>query len=160
MEKIIAGRVILYRERCPECGEWNISENNKFECTWCSSIYRDQEYIKIRQLTNSMYKRKHFTKKQKEIVWERQDGHCYWCNRKFGTYYMKRSKVQKLKMHMDHRMPYSYLPNDNLKNICGACSICNQFKHNKIFNNIQECKKYLVDKWECAIDSKKIVIVT
>ena len=159
MEKIIAGKIILYREECPECGEWNISGNKKFECTWCSLIYENQNNIKLRQLTNSRFKRLIFTRKQKEIIWQRQRGRCYWCYRKFNIWYMKRNNTRMLKMHMDHKMPYSYLPDNNLKNICGACSICNLFKSNKIFDSDRDCMEYLLEKWEKALRNKSIVLL-
>lgn len=159
MEKVILGRSILFREKCPECGEWNISGTSSFECEECGTEYKEIFIKSTRVEVPPHYKRKVFTKELRNKKFFDQNGKCFWCGRKFYSWVRKNSRIIQIKMHVDHLKPFSYFPDDTDDNLVAACSICNIFKSNKMFEDVEECKQYLLYKWDSYIKSGKIEVL-
>lgn len=157
MEKLICGKIALFREICPFCQEYNLSGNPAFICTSCDAKYTGTIDLTERILSNN--KRKSLTSRQSEKIAQKQQNHCFWCDRQFGSLIIKNHKTIQLKIHLDHVQPYSYTKTNNQDNLIASCQICNQWKSNKIFDNVDTCKEYLTGKWNKAIRLHKIVIV-
>jgi 5-methylcytosine-specific restriction endonuclease McrA len=146
MEKHIIGKVILYREKCPICGDWCLSGNKqKFEC-YCGSFTSHSD-IDTQKIISAQPRRHIHSEKSKQAILDRQDGKCYWCNRKFGSFIYKNNKIIKLSMCIDHVIPHSYCYHDGEKNLVGACNICNSFKSSKMFDSEKECREHLLSRW-------------
>ena len=145
MEKLMCGGVILYRLQCPECEECNLSSNHKFSCN-CGNIYSEGF---INKYTTVCTKKRGNIIKHRKYLLSKQNNKCYWCNREINLELLKKIsgkskyKLTKLKSHIDHIIPYSFCKNDNISNLCLSCSICNLWKHNKMFDNEIDCKLYL-----------------
>lgn len=161
MEKIVCGNVVLFREECPFCGEFNLSKNDKFSC-FCGGVYFNNDIDSTRIVCTK--ERQALTKHLKYLI-EKQSNHCYWCGRQIGETYLKKVngkkkyKLVKLGRHIDHIVPYSFCKNNDLENLCLSCSFCNLWKSNKIFTNEECCKLYLNYKWDKQL-GKQILIKT
>lgn len=156
MEKHIIGKVMLYREKCPICGEWCLSGNKKkFEC-YCG-IFTPNTDVDVQKIILAPLKRKQHGPKIKRAILDRQDGKCFWCNRKFGSLIYKNNKIIKLTMCLDHLIPYSYCCHNGKSNLVGSCNICNLFKNSKMFDSEQECRDYLISRWAYCLKTDKII---
>jgi len=161
VERIVCGDVILFREQCPDCKEYNLSGKASFSCD-CGKRYTEDS-VKRTRFLSLRAKRKNL-RKYANVLAIIQKNSCYWCYREFGSLILKKTKnkeyVQKtLTIHVDHIIPYSYTKNNNVTNLCASCSICNFWKYNKHFLNENEISRYLIKKWEVAIKKEKIIIL-
>ena len=158
MEKIICGNITLFRLECPECGEFNLSGNNKFNCL-CGCRY---ERFNIDSTRIICGKKRENLLKYKKPLREKQNNKCFWCGNEIGSTILKQKKGEyiprELKTHIDHIIPYSYCKNNNFENLCLSCSICNLWKHSKVFIDPDDCKLYLRHKWDKAIKNNQIII--
>jgi hypothetical protein len=125
------GSVVMHRGICSMCGdECFIVGDGKSSC--CRS-HADIIIGYVRKLSTSTRRKVPPIAKQEEIL-ASQENRCYWCNREFGAYVMKRSsdRAYKLRPVWDHYIPYSYtgasLPND----FVASCRVCNSFKSAKL----------------------------
>ena len=56
--------------------------------------------------------------------------------------------VFKLKVHWDHKIPYSYAQDNRDINFVASCSVCNLMKHDRMFETLDEAREYLQTRWE------------
>ena len=145
MQQIIAGKIKLYREECDKCGEFNLSGSRIFDCS-CGNRYRERE-INYRRILAIRNKRGYISQKFKEELMMKQNYRCYWCGREFFTYVYKDGKPLKLIMHVDHVNPAAYRLDDNVDNLVGSCQLCNLFKSSKMFDDKEDCKNFITDRW-------------
>ena len=156
MEKHTIGKIVLYRERCPVCNEWCLSgDRQEFEC--CCGIFTPNTNIDIQKVILAPSKRKPNSAKVKKEISDKQNGKCYWCNRKFDSIIYKNNKIIKLSICLDHVIPYSYCCHNGKFNLVGACNVCNLFKNSKMFNSDKECRDYLLDRWANHLKTNKII---
>jgi len=145
LEKIVCGSVSLYRLKCPQCDEFNLSANSSFRCD-CGMRYSEKEVTKLR--VEAKGKRVRLPKKLRDAIVSNQGGVCYWCGNKFGIpYYRKKTNnVVRLRVHIDHLNPFSYTQNSERSNLVASCSVCNLHKSAKMFENESDCREYLIIK--------------
>ena len=157
MERIICGKITLFREICPRCKEYNLSGESKFICN-CGQKYNGTLLNRTR--IEAVNKRRKHLKKYEKILKLKQKNKCYWCGRDFGRLYLKKQnsefKLRELKAHVDHIIPFSFEQRDEIDNLCASCSVCNLWKSSKMFEKEEECKIYLKRKWETAIEDGKV----
>lgn len=159
MERIVCGNVILYREECPFCGEFNLSSNDKFTCL-CGGTYFNNDINSTRIVCT---KDRENLRKHLPYLTGLQGNRCYWCNREIGEKYLKKIKgkkkykIIKLGSHIDHIIPYSYCKNNGIENLCLSCSVCNLWKSNKIFTEADKCKLYLNYKWDKLLNREILI---
>lgn len=157
MEKIICGKVTLFREKCPNCGDFSLSKNSIFYCDFCGLEYKEDKINSTRVLSKT--KRKSCPQHIKNRLIHSQQNKCCYCGREFGTLIYKNGKCLKLTAHADHNLPYSYLQNNPDDNWLLSCSICNLWKSSKIFASIEDAVTYLTYKWDKAISKNEIEIL-
>lgn len=147
MEQINCAGIILYRAQCPECNEFNMAGEKSFRCG-CGNRY-SESIITTRRIVGNKCNRRIIPAKLKREILCKQRNKCYWCGRDFGLKICRKKKVRVLGIHFDHKIPFSYNPDDSEKNIVAACSLCNQFKSSKMFDDESEVQEYLELRW-CA----------
>lgn len=87
-----------------------------------------------------------FTSKQIQDQLLIQHGRCFWCSidlNKVKFYWDKKRKLQQLRAVGDHLVPYSYTNTTRKDNLVVTCNVCNSLKSSKIFDSIEETKKYI-----------------
>lgn len=151
---LIYGDTILYEGFCDFCEDKFLCGNKNMTCD-CGNEIINIQIKEVIQICGS--KRKNIAQKIKNKIKLKQHNLCYWCGREFGTPVLKKYKLIKLRMHIDHILPISYLPLNDIDNLVGSCNICNIFKSSKIFKTETECKNYLLEKWNEYIKYEKII---
>ena len=134
-----------------------MSGTAKFICT-CGEKYSGPRIDKERVLTTT--KRKTIPRELRVSLLEKQGNKCIYCDNPFGTLYYKNYKISKLTVHADHQTPFSYLQSNPDNNWVLACNVCNHWKYNKTFEDIESCRNYLIYKWERAIGLGNIELLS
>ena len=157
MEKVIYGKVTMYRHKCPLCQLDILSNGRDYECD-CGYRSKDK---KIKRTTIEVTTgRQKISAKLKKGLNKKQMGDCYWCGRRFGAMYYKNNSVKTLRRHYDHKIPYVYEQRNRDDNWCVACNICNLFKSSLLFETEEDCVEYLTKRWNNSIKIGKIDIIT
>lgn len=90
------------------------------------------------------------SKRHRETQMELQKERCFYCDLKFGDYVTRRTVMKTrlicLRVHWDHRTPYSYSQNNKSDNFVAACHVCNLIKHAKCFETVEEARAYVQKK--------------
>jgi 5-methylcytosine-specific restriction endonuclease McrA len=84
------------------------------------------------------------------MLLERYDYSCCYCGKRFGAYVDIKNKTRQIRVSWDHEIPFSYSMNNAGDNFLPACSICNGWKSNKMFQTMEEVKLYVNNLWEKA----------
>lgn len=70
-----------------------------------------------------------------------QHNQCAYCDKAFGY---------ENPPFFDHFIPYSYIPIAQEHNIFACCRACNAKKHNKVFNDLEDVRQFIMGrKREC-----------
>ena len=90
-------------------------------------------------------KRKTFSKREKELIFNSQKGRCMYCGKKSTIHYLE----------MDHKTPHSKNGSDSLTNIQMLCSPCNKRKGNSKDSEFR--KKYKLGASRGAKPPSKVI---
>lgn len=155
LERLIAGKAILYRKRCVSCGDYYLTANPKEDCP-CGRK-NGGTVSRVRKLCNVKHTRR-YPKWLIKTKAEEQAYRCFWCDQSFGNSILRRNRLIILRPVGDHVEPYSYSYNSIWKNCVASCQICNAFKSSKMFDSNEDCKSYLTKKWDKEINKGIITI--
>ena len=145
-ELLQCGGVRLARIYCKKCDEYQLVKTNIKLCPDCRTRFDRDGDITLRKIGH-ISKRVNISREYKEFLIDKQNGLCYWCDRKLGFFYMRNGVVKKSSNHADHIIPYSYLQANPEDNWAIACNLCNLFKSNKYYDNQQDIRDYLKARW-------------
>lgn len=146
------GSVALERDYCSKCKRTALVIDNRLQC--CDSIVSSSvDQIPVYQMSESRSKRNKVKDSTRELIIEFQDRKCFYCRKKFGSKYFKKSdrtkKVSMTKPVLDHIYPY-IAGGGSDHNLVASCNLCNSVKSSKTFNNLLEItqftKSYLQEK--------------
>ena len=157
-EILICGGVILYRAKCPDCGEHNLSGNLKFTCCNCDNEYSLQPISMKKRKVSSADDSRYISNKIKHEVSKEQGHKCFWCERKFGTWYYRKGLSNQLGVAFDHVIPYKYSKNSSEQNIVASCNLCNGWKSDMVFLSNEECRDFLKRKWTKEMEKNKVLV--
>lgn len=144
--KAIYGNVELERMYCKECQSMTFVIDEIKSC--CGELAVKKIGKHIEYIINPRDKRKRLSKAEKEEILNVQDGNCFYCGNKFGSLYTRGSYIGTLTVHWDHVVPFSFSRNNNQENIVASCNVCNLYKSNRMFDNVEELRKYLKSRFE------------
>lgn len=143
----IYGKLRVKRTYCNNCHCRTIV-TRKMEKLCCGGIYNESpEEYKVIVGKGLGRRRRPSVKTQKELL-EKYNYSCCYCERRFDTFIKMDGSFKKIKLAWDHFLPFSYAYNHQDSNFLPACSICNAWKRNGIYQTIDEVKLYVNDKWE------------
>lgn len=150
MTKHIAvyGTVKVKRIRCQRCKCWTIIAKDGLKL--CCNEKSEEEVTSFRGMIEAYQKRKPMPRKAKLRMLEKFNHSCCYCERVFGTYVNIKNKVKLIRVNWDHKIPFSYSYNNQEENYLPACSFCNAWKGNKIFQSMEGVKIYVAEKWKEA----------
>lgn len=82
-----------------------------------------------------------------------QESHerCYWCAREFGSRWVLRGRLRRLRLEWDHVIPESRDGATNIDNMVPSCNICNGWKSDREFATEAEIRAFLEDQWTKAL---------
>jgi len=157
--KAIYGKVKIIRHLCPVCGNYVLENKKHFKCDVCGFEGIETKTKGYRIMSPPSGIRKRPPEWLKRQILKKQNNRCYWCGRKFGEPYLKNTILKYLKIHWDHKSPFSYEQTNNNNNWVAACNICNSFKSSFLFKKEEDCFLYLRMKWNKVLDSGKIKVL-
>lgn len=143
LHKSIYGNIELDRVYCNECNTMTIVLENIKLC--CDKPTEEKLSKKTERMSPPIFKRTQLRKSEKEEILNNQNGKCFYCNHELGSLYEKQGNFGITSIHYDHLIPFSFSANNHVENFVASCNFCNQYKYNKMFNDIDEAKRYLVD---------------
>ena len=76
-------------------------------------------------------------------ILQQQDGRCFYCGSRFGTYVTRKNRPRVLKAAWDHVIPYVYLQANPDTNWVAACQVCNGIKGSRIFATVDEAREHI-----------------
>lgn len=146
-EKVYFGSRPIFREYCNDCGGMALVVSGRLQC--CDKLVETPEDFTIKREVSSGCGRG-ITAKIKARVLDDQDNRCIYCDCFLGEHQWdeKRQEFRKDKVHYDHFDPWSYSGNNEYDNIVASCPLCNLFKSDKIFADIQEARIYIKHRRE------------
>jgi len=156
IDKTIFGKVKINRHLCPNCGFPILGNDKRIECDMCGLELRRHKYDGIIVVVPPSGIRKMPPKKLQEELLKSQNYRCYWCGNKFDTFLLRNNQLEQLKVHFDHKVPFSYEKVNRDDNWVASCNICNLLKSSFMFKKEEDCRKYLLRRWHKAIDNGKI----
>jgi hypothetical protein len=87
--------------------------------------------------------RPYISKELRARILTDQNARCIYCGLRLIMAIHKRHDIVITKLNWDHLVPVSYRRNYN---IVASCHICNQIKSDKIFDTLEDARKYIIHK--------------
>lgn len=141
------GTLGIVRTYCQECQRTCLVIDNVKQC--CDQPM--EGYAKgVRRIVGTEPKRKQPNKWQKEAILEEQDYRCLYCGRRFGAVITLRGKTFQLRLQWDHVLPFIQTHNNDVDNFAASCHVCNYYKRDRIFTDLEEARIYVAERWERA----------
>lgn len=137
------GNLAIPRVWCPECQSHALVVGGKIACcgtivpTITDGVERMSEPVQRRNLPS---------KKVRDEILQEQDYRCLYCESRFGATHKRGGTVVVLRIHWDHRVPYSYDQDNRDKNFAAACHVCNSIKSDLQFRDLAEAMVVLAGK--------------
>lgn len=136
----VYGHIVLSKAWCADCACFSFVKRGCLQC--CDArITGKPERWKRESLASGI--RQKPTKDYQAAQLARQVDRCFYCFRTFGSYVLWHKKQRQLVIHWDHWVPFIYLQTNPEENFVAACQICNQIKHAKMFQTVQEARHYV-----------------
>jgi len=158
MIKAIYGKVKFNRHTCPKCKNSLLNNSLWFKCDICGYNNQDEEATTFKVIVPPPGIRKAPPRYIQKQILKAQDDKCYWCANKFKSIYWKNNKVKFLRIHWDHKIPFSSEQTNRDENWVASCNICNLFKSNFMFKTDEECRSFILRRWQKSIDKDEISI--
>ena len=140
----VYGGVNLTKAWCAQCECFSfIKKNGRVTCCNESVECAPQKWKReslasgIRQKPTTDYKREQLA---------RQADRCFYCTMQFGSHVVYRKRLRTLLIHWDHLVPFAYLQTNPAENFVAACQICNYVKSAKLFQTVEEARRYVAVK--------------
>ena len=149
------GSVGTDRALCPECDDVAFVRHGEMAC--CGLIVdvpSDSERPIIR-MSQPEYRRRLPSPDERQSILSEQNYRCFWCNFPFEGCAIKvrewkgsPHKPVPLVPVWDHVEPFAWCSNNNPLNFVAACPVCNRIKGSKMFDTLDECRRYILQKRE------------
>ena len=156
MIKAIYGKVQLNHHICPKCKNPILNDSKFFVCDVCGYNNKDDDAKKFKVIVPPPGIRKKPPKQIQKLILNIQNNRCFWCGNKFATAYWKNNRLKYLRIHWDHKIPFSFEQTNRDENWVASCNICNLFKSNYLFKTEKECRKFILKRWQKAIEKGEI----
>jgi len=159
MIKAIYGKITFNQHTCPSCGNSLLNQSQYYFCDVCNYSNEDEKAKIYKIIVPPPGLRKYPSIEIQRKLLKKQNSECYWCGRKFNIPYWRNNKIRYLTIHWDHKNPFSFEQTNRDKNWAASCSICNRWKHNFMFKKEKDCRRFLLGKWQRAINDENISFI-
>ena len=140
------GNVRILRSWCGVCERWAFVIDNKRCC--CGEEYAACRPERYKRIVEPEQKRRTPNGTEKKAILESQNYQCFYCDMQFGTYVLHHGKLKQVRLHWDHLTPFSFTQNNSSENFVASCGFCNQWKHDLVFQTVEEARTFIQTKWE------------
>ncbi len=142
----IYGSVVIRRGYCSLCNGYALILDGKLAC--CGVSPKSLESAGYEKMSDSVLHRWRPRGKVAASILAKQEGKCFYCNRRFGSIVFRKGHAVHLRVAWDHSVPHCFSRNNQLSNFVAACNICNGLKSGKVFDSIEEVTVYVCEAWE------------
>jgi|SRR3982750_2717634 len=142
------GTVALRRMFCGPCGCYSLIRRDGTFCCCDKKLTGEVEFRGIKRVVEPEQVRRRPSALDRQKILEAQNNCCLYCERRFGSWVLRRKKEVRLRLHWDHMVPFSYQQNNSAANFAAACHLCNQHKHAMVFTTLEQARIYLLAKLE------------
>ena len=144
----IYGSVKVNRCFCEFCKCWTIVAKDGLKL--CCNKPSEENPSEYKSMMEAFPKRRTINSNTKKLLLEKFNNSCCYCDRRFGSYVEVNGSLKQIRVNYDHKIPFSYSYNNQDDNFLPACSFCNNWKSNNIFQTMEDAKLYVSQKWEEA----------
>src|SRR5690242_7721129 len=99
------GRVSIPKSWCDECEDYSFVFDGELACCGKSVEVIPERY---KRESEPEQHRRTLPLKERQHQLEEQDYRCFYCERAFDTYIIRKGKLVKLRIVWDHFVPYAY----------------------------------------------------
>lgn len=89
-------------------------------------------------------------------ILESQQHKCLYCDKQFGSLVWVKNVRKRLRHVWDHRIPFAFLRGNPKSNWVASCQVCNGWKSDLLFNNLEEIRVYVAVKWEKSVSQETV----
>lgn len=140
------GNVAIPRRYCGRCECWTFVVDGMRNCCGYSNK-ADLQSTKVRRMCASNPIRKRPTLRERQIILNRQENCCLYCQQRFGSYFRRGEKLVRVDLAFDHLEPHCYGYNNDVRNFVAACRSCNGWKSSKMFESIEAIRRFVLTRW-------------
>lgn len=102
---------------------------------------------KAKHMSEPVFQRKGPSVAGRKSILAKQGNCCLYCERPFGSSVFYKGKPRKVVLVWDHLVPFAYAADNKDSNFVAACSLCNGFKSDKVFQTLEEARVYVYQMW-------------
>lgn len=140
------GNVAIERAACPDCGGWALVIGGRLAC--CDRRLDGQPPRVYRRMSEPEFVRRKPSKTEQESILDEQEHRCFYCDRAFGSHYIRNGRLRRVSVVWDHFLPYSMTANNYAHNFVAACALCNGIKSDRVFQTPEEARIYVQNRAE------------
>lgn len=148
------GNVVMPRLKCPSCGRLALVVDGETTC--CLTPISKMPEKSWRECESGDLRRRLPPKAARERILDEQDHRCLYCERQFGNAVSHRGNEYILRVTWDHCVPFCHSRNNQTQNYVAACQFCNNWKNDKMFDDLDQIRVYISNKlavkWHREID--------
>ena len=145
MRLALYGNISLPRGRCPACRRTVLIVNGHLAC--CDAPVSAVEILKSQRMSHPAEQRVPISRAEAKRILEEQSNSCLYCQRAFGSKFLRRGQMVRLRLEWDHMVPWCHSMNNRASNYAAACHVCNQTKGDKCFATVDEVSAWVERKW-------------
>jgi len=135
------GNTVTTQHKCLKCGSLFFPEKDEFVCSWCvgKKIGKPKTRCpKVVQKIAPKIQRRSIPRKR---ILERDNYTCQYCG-------VSSKENCLVKLTIDHFIPFVHGGNNKFNNLLTACWDCHKHKSDKIFDSMEEAKKFIANRRE------------
>jgi len=140
------GHVRLDKEYCHACKSNFFVIDGKMSC--CDGISKSSKIGSIKRESLSL--KKTLSKSMKDRILMVQQYKCILCGHDLreDCFYRKKERFKKVHTEFDHFIPKSFSEISHFNNVYAMCCLCNRYKGSKMFDTIEDARKYVIKRRE------------
>jgi hypothetical protein len=138
------GREPLLRIRCPKCNDMTIVRDGITLC--CDAPIKKPDTYQKKRICDAEHRRAYVSIAEKEMILGAQGNRCFYCDERLDGVTIKLGKLVPLKIHFDHVVAWKFSGDSRSVNLVASCHICNQIKHDLLFETSDEARVYILHR--------------
>ena len=144
----VFGNIAIPRQYCGECKSMALVVDSALQCCNQPVVVVGEKWK--RESLRVAGRRLPSARKRREQI-EAQGDRCLYCDRRFDTWVTRKAQVIRLRVCWDHVLPFAYGRDNRDINFVAACQVCNGFKSDLMFADLDAARIYVAGRWESAV---------
>ena len=140
----VYGNVRIPRAKCPDCKDMAFVIDGKMACCDLPFLATPRS---VQYLIPPQSFRKSPPKHVREALLAQHKNACAYCGQAFGALVYRGNTPTVLRLSWDHFIPFIWTGDNSDSNFIPSCHVCNERKHDKVFNDLVTAQKHLRGLW-------------